>query len=97
MRTLTDTEMGTVVGGDLESDLKVVQDFITGTCGDNGVEEVDIEIGGSDKGLSVADKGVKWDSGGIKISFRCGTGGANSSDEGNDDEGEDEKSEDSDK
>lgn len=95
MRTLTDIEMGSVVGGDLEGDLEVIGDFIKDTCGDKGVEEVEIEKGGSDKGLSLADKGINWDSGGIKISFRCGPGGANSSDEGNDDEGEDEKADES--
>lgn len=96
MRTLTDIEMGSVVGGDLAGDLKVIGDFIKDVCGDNGVEEAEVERGGSDKGLSVADKGVNWDSGDIKITFRCRPGASNSSDEGNDDEDEDAKADESD-
>lgn len=98
MRTLTDTEMTTVVGGDLENDLEVIGDFITKTCEENGEgTEVDLTLTKSSKGMDVKVGGFDIGGGGIKISFRCGPGGANSSDEGNDDEGEDEKAEESDK
>lgn len=89
MRTLTDTEMTTVVGGDLESDLEAIGDFITKTCEENGEgTEVDVTLTKSSKGVDAKVGGFDFGGGGIKITVRCGPGGANSSDEGEDEKAE---------
>lgn len=88
MRTLTDTELHSVVGG---QSFDEVMDRVDSYCENNEGGELEIEVVKPGKGLNIKGGGLNTGGITIKIKAKCGKG---ETDDGNEDGDEEQEKED---